>query len=126
MTARTKIDVHVETLSMEFGDNLVQFNIFEAMKHPTKDPSLFGIDSNQPRVESDSGNQSRKQLKVETNSAHQVPDPDRVGQPKPRPTNDISPLHSPPKELKSLPGHLKYAYLENDQQFLVIIANNVH
>ncbi|RDY12214.1 hypothetical protein CR513_03017, partial [Mucuna pruriens] len=41
---RTKIDVHVGMLSMEFGDNLVQFNIFEVMKHPTKDHSLFGID----------------------------------------------------------------------------------
>ncbi|RDY04562.1 Retrovirus-related Pol polyprotein, partial [Mucuna pruriens] len=44
MTARTKIDVHVGTLSMEFGDNLVQFNIFEAMKHPIEDHSLFVID----------------------------------------------------------------------------------
>ncbi|RDX87309.1 hypothetical protein CR513_31231, partial [Mucuna pruriens] len=44
MTARTKIDVHVGMLSMEFGDTLVQFNIFEAMKHPTEDNSLFGID----------------------------------------------------------------------------------
>ncbi|RDY02994.1 hypothetical protein CR513_13473, partial [Mucuna pruriens] len=44
MIARTKIDVHVGTLSMEFGDNLVQFNIFEAMKHPIEDHSLFGID----------------------------------------------------------------------------------
>ncbi|RDY12782.1 Retrovirus-related Pol polyprotein, partial [Mucuna pruriens] len=44
MTARTKIDVHAWMLSMEFGDNLVQFNIFEAMKHPTEDHSLFGID----------------------------------------------------------------------------------
>ncbi|RDX87926.1 hypothetical protein CR513_30538, partial [Mucuna pruriens] len=44
MTARTKIEVHVGTLSMEFGDTLVQFNIFEAMKHPTEDHSLFGID----------------------------------------------------------------------------------
>ncbi|RDX63993.1 hypothetical protein CR513_57505, partial [Mucuna pruriens] len=44
MTARTKIDVHVGMLSMEFGDTLVQFNIFEAMKHPTEDHSLFGID----------------------------------------------------------------------------------
>ncbi|RDX95669.1 hypothetical protein CR513_21771, partial [Mucuna pruriens] len=33
MIARTKIDVHVGTLSMEF-----------AMKHPTEDRSLFGID----------------------------------------------------------------------------------
>ncbi|RDX88698.1 Retrovirus-related Pol polyprotein from transposon 17.6, partial [Mucuna pruriens] len=44
MTAKTKIDVHAGTLSMEFGDTLVQFNIFEAMKHPTEDHSLFGID----------------------------------------------------------------------------------
>ncbi|RDX70692.1 hypothetical protein CR513_50038, partial [Mucuna pruriens] len=28
MTAKTKIDVHAGTLSMEFGDTLVQFNIF--------------------------------------------------------------------------------------------------
>ncbi|RDY00214.1 hypothetical protein CR513_16629, partial [Mucuna pruriens] len=40
----TKIDVHVRTLSMEFGDTLVQFNIFEAMKHPVEETSLFGID----------------------------------------------------------------------------------
>ncbi|RDX97367.1 hypothetical protein CR513_19863, partial [Mucuna pruriens] len=44
MTTITKIDVHVGTLSMEFGDTLVEFNIFEAMKHPTVDHSLFGID----------------------------------------------------------------------------------
>ncbi|RDY10735.1 hypothetical protein CR513_04711, partial [Mucuna pruriens] len=44
MIAKTKIDVHVETLSMEFGDTLMQFNIFEAMKHPMEDTSLFGID----------------------------------------------------------------------------------
>ncbi|RDY07837.1 hypothetical protein CR513_07994, partial [Mucuna pruriens] len=44
MTARTKIDMHVGMLSMEFGDTLMQFNIFEAMKHPTEDHSLFGID----------------------------------------------------------------------------------
>ncbi|RDX91880.1 hypothetical protein CR513_26080, partial [Mucuna pruriens] len=34
MTAKTKIDVYVGTLSMEFRDNL----------HPTEDHSLFGID----------------------------------------------------------------------------------
>ncbi|RDX86288.1 hypothetical protein CR513_32394, partial [Mucuna pruriens] len=44
VTARTKIDVHARMLSMEFSDTLVQFNIFEAMKHPTEDHSLFGID----------------------------------------------------------------------------------
>jgi len=31
MTTRTKIDVHLGPLSMEFGEEVVQFNIFEAM-----------------------------------------------------------------------------------------------
>ncbi|RDX66312.1 hypothetical protein CR513_54926, partial [Mucuna pruriens] len=44
MTTRTKIDMHVETFSMEFGDTLVQFNIFKPIKHPIEDHSLFGID----------------------------------------------------------------------------------
>ncbi|RDX77995.1 hypothetical protein CR513_41791, partial [Mucuna pruriens] len=46
-----QIDVHAKTLSMEFGDDLVQFNIFEAMKHPPKDPTLFGIDTIDEPVE---------------------------------------------------------------------------
>ncbi|RDX72987.1 hypothetical protein CR513_47460, partial [Mucuna pruriens] len=41
---QNKIDVHARTLLMEFGDTLVQFNIFEVMKHPIEDHSLFGID----------------------------------------------------------------------------------
>ncbi|RDY11442.1 hypothetical protein CR513_03887, partial [Mucuna pruriens] len=44
MTVRTKIDVHFRMLLMEFGDNLLQFNIFEVMRPPTEDPSLFGND----------------------------------------------------------------------------------
>ncbi|RDY12262.1 hypothetical protein CR513_02962, partial [Mucuna pruriens] len=43
--------MHAKTLSMEFGDNRVQFNIFEAMKHPTEDHSLFGIDIIEEPVE---------------------------------------------------------------------------
>jgi len=42
--ARTKIDVHAGTLSMEFGDNVVRFNILDAMKHPIEDHSAFHID----------------------------------------------------------------------------------
>ncbi|RDX98414.1 hypothetical protein CR513_18668, partial [Mucuna pruriens] len=44
MIARTKIDVHARTLIIEFDNTLVQFNIFEDMKHPIEDHSLFGID----------------------------------------------------------------------------------
>ena len=39
--ARTKIDVYAGTLSMEFGDIVVHFNILDAMKHPSEDHSIF-------------------------------------------------------------------------------------
>ena len=43
-TARTKIDVHAGVLSMEFGDSIVRFNIFDAMKHPMEEYSVLCID----------------------------------------------------------------------------------
>ncbi|XP_057452083.1 uncharacterized protein LOC130743880 [Lotus japonicus] len=43
-TARTKIDVYDGTLTMEFGDIVVRINIFDAMKHPPEDYSVFHID----------------------------------------------------------------------------------
>ncbi|XP_057451945.1 uncharacterized protein LOC130743734 [Lotus japonicus] len=43
-TARTKIDVYAGTLTMEFGDIVVRINIFDAMKHPPEDYSVFYID----------------------------------------------------------------------------------
>ncbi|RDX75523.1 hypothetical protein CR513_44583, partial [Mucuna pruriens] len=56
MTTKTKIDMHVGTLSMEFGDTLVQFNIFEAMKHLIENTSLFGIDLIEEHMQADIGN----------------------------------------------------------------------
>ena len=44
MTTRTKIDVHAGSLTMEIGDEKVQFNVLEAIKHPMEDYSLFCID----------------------------------------------------------------------------------
>ncbi|RDY10538.1 hypothetical protein CR513_04906, partial [Mucuna pruriens] len=45
MTARMKIGVHVETLSMEFWDTFVKFNFFEELKHPIEKHSIFSIDA---------------------------------------------------------------------------------
>ena len=42
-TTRTKIDVHVGTLSMEFGDNIMYFNIFNATKHLVEEHSILRI-----------------------------------------------------------------------------------
>jgi len=41
---RTKIDVHAGTLSMEFDDIIVRFNILDAMKHPYEDHSILHVD----------------------------------------------------------------------------------
>ena len=43
-TARTKIDVHEGTLTMEFDGELIRFNIFEAMRYPSDVQSLYAID----------------------------------------------------------------------------------
>ncbi|KAI5408550.1 hypothetical protein KIW84_054410 [Lathyrus oleraceus] len=39
-TAKTKIDVDDGTMSMEFGDIVTKFNIFDAMKHPLEEHSV--------------------------------------------------------------------------------------
>ena len=44
MTTRTKIDVHIGTLSMEFGDDIVHFSILDAMRHPPEEHSVLFID----------------------------------------------------------------------------------
>uniref|UniRef100_A0A151UDM1 Uncharacterized protein n=1 Tax=Cajanus cajan TaxID=3821 RepID=A0A151UDM1_CAJCA len=38
---QNKIDVYAGTLSMEFGDSILHFNILDAMKHPSEDHSVF-------------------------------------------------------------------------------------
>jgi len=43
-TTRTKIDVHASTLTMDFGDNLVQFNILYVMNHLVEDHSMYYLD----------------------------------------------------------------------------------
>lgn len=42
-TAKTKIDVDDGTMSMEFGDVISKFNLFDAMKHPMEEHSVFHI-----------------------------------------------------------------------------------
>ena len=44
-TAKTKIDVHDGTLSMEFDNEIIKFDIFEAMKYPRDDQFVFSLDT---------------------------------------------------------------------------------
>ena len=40
-TTRTKINVYECTLSMEFGDNVVRFNIPDSLQHSSEDHVVF-------------------------------------------------------------------------------------
>ncbi|RDX75965.1 hypothetical protein CR513_44109, partial [Mucuna pruriens] len=70
--------------------------------------------NNQLEASSDFGNRSCKQIEAEFDSGQPIPHSDRVGQPSPKLASKLSPPHSPPVELKPLPEHLKYAYLEDN------------
>ena len=43
-TSKTKIDVHSGTLTMEFDNEIVKFNIYDAMKYPDDDNPVYSID----------------------------------------------------------------------------------
>ncbi|RDY09375.1 hypothetical protein CR513_06261, partial [Mucuna pruriens] len=142
---------------MEFGDTFVKFNIFEALKHPVEDHSIFSIDAidglvedylrisigsanlvdfidtcdesieiesinlegaeavcnSQQEAGSDSSQKESQQIEAESDFGQLSPHLDRY----------VSPQSN--IELKPLPEHLKYAFLGDHQQFLVIIANNL-
>ncbi|RDY02631.1 hypothetical protein CR513_13884, partial [Mucuna pruriens] len=135
MTARTKIDVHVGKLSMEFRDTLVQCNIFEAMKHPTEDHSLFGIDLLDEIVEEYFQlNSSSEDIEKFAGSTDEInclgfvdeeADYEEV-QDLPNSKDNHSDIADLDFEVEFSEFHLKYAYLEKEQQLAVIIANNLH
>ncbi|RDY02122.1 hypothetical protein CR513_14453, partial [Mucuna pruriens] len=61
-----------------------------------------------------------QQPKAKIMSEHLVPSSTQVGQLGPKASNADSPSSPPPTELKPLPGHLKYAYLDTEQKLPAI------
>ncbi|XP_074559897.1 uncharacterized protein LOC141815936 [Curcuma longa] len=138
-TARTKIDVHAGTLTMEFGDTVVQFSILDAMKYPTEDHSLLGIDvldeldfEESDDMDSDlADTEDLDDVDYDSGGSALVCDTIlgtdievsvlEIGSEKLLPS-----IMQPPKlELKPLPEHLKYAYLGENDQLPVIIAQHL-
>ncbi|XP_061359754.1 uncharacterized protein LOC133303794 [Gastrolobium bilobum] len=183
-TARTKIDVHAGTLSLEFSDSMVNFNIFDAMKFPREEHSIFYMDvidemmddistdltAEYPELSSlldsalscdctDSSNCTacaeialccsdfnhvlnddlhsgsalvlNSELPVEiiegSISENLIAGIDvNVFSAEPAPTRLLPSTEQPLKlEVKDLPDHLKYAYLEENEQLPVIVAKTL-
>ncbi|KAL5573536.1 hypothetical protein UlMin_023133 [Ulmus minor] len=101
-TARTKIDVHNGTLTMEFDGESISFNIFEAM--------------------------SIKELMAEFETLPLIaPRYDLFYIDLPLSNNKLLPsiMQAPTLELKALPNHLKYIYLGEEETLPVIVARNL-
>ncbi|XP_024035604.1 uncharacterized protein LOC112096411 [Citrus clementina] len=43
-TARTKMDIHKGTLTMDFDGEVIEFNMNDAMKYPSEEHSVFSVD----------------------------------------------------------------------------------
>ncbi|XP_062080417.1 uncharacterized protein LOC133785179 [Humulus lupulus] len=133
-TARTEIDVHEETLTMEFDGEVIQFNIFEAMRYSSDVHSVSSIDildSLSQRILDLHGDDGLdivlrelidlKEDFVTTKVKETVAALNSGGEVSkavsflklPTSHEQLQPsVKSPPKlELKPLPEHLKYVYL---------------
>ncbi|KAL0303544.1 UNVERIFIED_CONTAM: Retrovirus-related Pol polyprotein from transposon.6 [Sesamum radiatum] len=63
-TARTKIDVHNGTLTMEFDGEVIRFNIYESMRYPSDVPTVLFLDVIDPLVQEFSAYISEDQTKL--------------------------------------------------------------
>ncbi|XP_062081019.1 uncharacterized protein LOC133785820 [Humulus lupulus] len=147
-TARTKIDVHEGTLTMEFDGEVIHFNIFEAMRYPSDVHSVSSIDildSLSQRVldlhEEDGLDVvlrepiDLKKYDVTTEVKEIVATLNSGGEVSkevsflelPVCHEQLQPsVKSPPKlELKPLPEHLKYVYLGEKETLPVIITTQL-
>ncbi|XP_057739855.1 uncharacterized protein LOC130956946 [Arachis stenosperma] len=124
-TSKFKLDAFSGTYSFEVDGRIVSFNLDEAVKHPPEDHSIFQCDIIDEIIA------ATHQKEME--ESHMEQDPS-VGTPSEH-TDDSSPFSPGPEnpepnherkmELKPLPPHLKYAYLEDKQKFPVIIAREL-
>ncbi|CAH9100957.1 unnamed protein product [Cuscuta epithymum] len=147
-TAKAKIDVFSGVLTMEFDGEKVEFNIYDSMKYPTDNHSLFAIDTCDTwvqdvfevegkdmllsSIENDiedftmeySMSNNMKMMVAELNQLPLLPPgskalPLTIPSEKPLP----SVLQAPEVELKPLPENLKHVFLGENQTLPVIISN---
>ncbi|XP_057734224.1 uncharacterized protein LOC130949559 [Arachis stenosperma] len=106
-TSRFKLDAFSGTYSFEIDGRAVSFNLDKAMKHPPEDHSIFQCDIIDETVA-----EVHQEAVDEKNMVQVVP-------------NVQVRTYEPNMELKYLPLHLKYGYLEDNQNLPVIIAKEL-
>ncbi|KAL0381110.1 UNVERIFIED_CONTAM: hypothetical protein Sangu_0175300 [Sesamum angustifolium] len=154
-TARTKIDVHIGTLSMEFDGEIIKFDIYDSMWYPSDIPTALLVDIFDPFVQALSSTNSKDYVKFVleesfTSMLAQILEEDITVYPNisesvfkleslsslplnlafielPQFRTKLLPsiLQAPTLELKELPKHLKYTYLGENNTLAVIISRKL-
>ncbi|XP_072073982.1 uncharacterized protein [Arachis hypogaea] len=112
-TSRFKLNAHSGTYSFKIDGRVVSFSLEEAMRHPPENHFVFRCDLIDNIVAEVHCAKLEEKNMIEENSE----DPSEEVQA----TSQVQKL-----ELKPLPPHLKYSYLDEAHKFPVIIAREVN
>ncbi|KAL7607471.1 hypothetical protein Lser_V15G15353 [Lactuca serriola] len=115
-TARTKIDVYNGILSMEFDGEVINFNIYEEFDSNSVKEIAENFKLDEELLEIVESMEEKKKIRYD-NSNVKLPISDTKLLP--------SVVRAPKLELKTLPDHLKYAYLGEEKTLPVIISNKL-
>ncbi|XP_015970227.1 uncharacterized protein LOC107493685 [Arachis duranensis] len=122
-TSRFKLDAYSGTYSFEIDGRVVSFSLEEAMKHPPENHSLFRCDPIDNIVAEVHFTKLDDKHMIEDTSenpseANVLPHPDHP---------EVQASSQDQKvELKPLPPHLKYSYIDEAHKFPVIIAKELN
>ncbi|CAJ2654820.1 unnamed protein product [Trifolium pratense] len=143
-TARMMIDIDDGVMKVRVQDEEVSFNLWEAMKHPHEKDMCFKLDATEEAI-LDVRKQAHRPSSLEQalTDAFEALDPEKEEEIEdflkqldafkevPQPEVEIEELKEDGKpvevklELKTLPSHLKYVFLGDDDQKPVIISNSL-
>ncbi|XP_057755990.1 uncharacterized protein LOC130975182 [Arachis stenosperma] len=123
--SKFKLDAFLGTYSFEIDGRAVSFNLDEAIKYPPEDHSIFQcdiIDETVMKVHREEVGEMTIEQDASMGKSSKLTEHNL---PQPMAPEDQVPNHKQKLELKPLPPHLKYAYLEDNQKLLVIIVREL-
>lgn len=131
-TSKTIINVHDGTLTMEFDGEIIKFNIYDSMRFPSDDCSVFALDiiddiSQNFFNEQAETNLPEPLLQEFDNQLHMHQSCLEMSELLETSSTKLLPstVQAPKMELKPLPSHLKYAYLLPEEKLPIIISNKL-
>ncbi|XP_015949472.1 uncharacterized protein LOC107474364 [Arachis duranensis] len=119
-TSRFKFDAFSGTYSFEIDGRAVSFSLDEAMRHQPEDHSIFWCDLIDNVVAEVHHNGFDKKSIIHGPSVGNSHQCEEDTLPPPMLPDDQVSSHEQSVDLKPLPPHLKYAYLEENQKLLIL------